>query len=101
MMKKAYTKSKNASCDAISEQLSKEKYNDRLSNGFNPDSRNGGYIYWQKLDLSGRRKYAKSLTNRVIRNKFRNLKNCEDPEDVRVLKHSEYQKECDYNWIIW
>jgi len=65
------------------------------------DGRNGGYTYWQTCYLSGPRKVAKQGTNRKIRGMYRSLHLLEDPEDIRALKHSEYQKNFDYWWTIF
>ena len=62
---------------------------------------NGGYKYWKKLYLSGRRRYAKGQTNRRIRAMYRRKFAVCDPEEIEALKCAEYEKEYDYPWTIW
>lgn len=62
--------------------------------------RNHGFEYWQESYLSGCRRFAKNLTNRVIRAKYRDLIRSAE-EDVIALNGSEYEKEFDYNWTVW
>lgn len=97
MMKKAYTKTYGYT----SEEECKKRYDEWLEWNMNPDPRNGGYYYWQRFYLSGRRKYAKSETNNKIRARYRNVKIEEDLESVCAPSKSGYQKEYDYNWIVW
>ena len=76
----------------------KEKYGDW------PNSRNGGYEYWQQCYLTGPRQYAKNCTNRVIRAMYRDmLKNMdiESLDDIQALQGSDYEKIFDYMWTIW
>ena len=66
--------------------------------------RNGGFEYWQNSYLSGKRKFAKRSTNRVIRSRYRDmLRNADEEqlEDMRGLRGSDYEKEFDYAWTIW
>ena len=76
----------------------REKYGDL------PNSRNGGYEYWQHCYLSGCRQFAKNSTNRAIRAMYRDMLNTfnEDSlEDVQALKGSDYEKVFDYFWTIY
>ena len=66
--------------------------------------RNKGWEYWKTWYISGRRKYAKDCTNRVVRAYYRDILSSledEDIEDIQALKGSDYEKMYDYNWTIW
>lgn len=63
--------------------------------------RNNGWEYWKNFYLSGRRQYAKKYTDKRIRQKYRQMIHHFDPEDVTAPQGSDYEKEFDYNWIIW
>ena len=63
--------------------------------------RNGGWDYWTEWYMSGRRQYAKKYGDKRIRQKYRQMIKKMDPEDVTAPRGSDYEKEFDYNWIIW
>lgn len=63
--------------------------------------RNGGYQYWQRIDISKRRRYAKRSTNRRIRMMYRSAFANTDLFDVQALTGADYEKAFDYNWEIW
>ena len=66
--------------------------------------RNGGYAYWRKLYLSGKRRYAKECTNRVIRARYRDMLNVipeENLDEVPALRCSDYERQFDFEYSIW
>lgn len=65
------------------------------------DGRNNGYTYWMDYTVSGRRKFAKSSTNRKIRSKYRAKFAKEPHEEIVADRCSDYEKEFDYWWTIW
>ena len=77
-----------------------------------PNSRNGGYEYWQHCYITGPRTYAKSCTNRAIRAMYRDLlrgldRECDDDarelwgDEIQAMTGSDYEKIYDYDWTIW
>lgn len=71
------------------------------------DIRNHGYTYWDVyLNISGRRRLAKQMTNRVIRQHYRERFACINPDDdalddIRTMHHADYQKYFDYWWCVY
>lgn len=66
--------------------------------------RNRGFEYWDQTYISGSRRFAKDMTNGVIRTKYRNMIHRGDPdemEDAQALRGSDYEKMYDYLWTIW
>ena len=63
--------------------------------------RNKGWEYWQIYYLSGRRQYAKKYTDKRIRQKYRQMIQKLDPDDVTAPSGADYEKEFDYDWTIW
>lgn len=63
--------------------------------------RNGGFEYWGSYSVSGRRKFAKNQTNRVLRQAFRNETANREAEDIRAMRGADYRKNYDYNWTVW
>lgn len=56
--------------------------------------------YWKQYYLSGPRQYAKDLTNRKVRQMYRNVR--EDQfEDLWAPQGNDYTKIGEYDWIIW
>lgn len=74
-------------------------------------NRNDGYTYWDDYTFSKRRRFAKQSSDRRVRQRYRNLLSdlsledldlvCDVLEDVRALRHAEYQDLFDYAWEIW
>lgn len=54
--------------------------------------------YWKRYYFSGRRKFAKRYTNRVIRVRNRVIP---VTEEELTSRGATYRKEFDYNWTIW
>ena len=65
------------------------------------EHRNRGYDYWKPFYLSGCREFAKKCTNRCIRSRFRMKVHAMDPEEISIMRHSDYQKDFDYWWTLW
>lgn len=63
--------------------------------------RNNGWNYWQICYFTGMRQYAKKYSDKRIRQKYRQMIKKLDPEDVTAPKGADYEKEFDYNWVIW
>ena len=63
--------------------------------------RNKGWEYWRIYYLTSRRQFAKKFSDKRIRQKYRQMIKKMDPEDVTAPRGSDYEKEFDYNWIIW
>ncbi len=69
--------------------------------------RNGGYEYWQQFARSGRRRYAKEMTNGVIRSRYRDILRDIDMDDedaldeIQTLTGSDYEKMFDFWWTLW
>lgn len=63
--------------------------------------RNKGWEYWQLCYLTEMRQYAKKYSDKRIRQKYRQMIKKMDPEDVPAPKGADYEKEFDYNWVIW
>lgn len=63
--------------------------------------RNGGYEYWQKYSMTGRRQFAKRYSDKRIRQKYRQMIHHVDPDDVCLPQRADYEKEFDYSWTIW
>lgn len=76
----------------------------REDNADDKNARNGGYEYWQAMYVTGKRKFAKSYTNRMIRAFYRDIVHRLDEEsmdEVQDLRGSDYEKMFDYWNIIW
>lgn len=66
--------------------------------------RNRGFEYWDQTYISGSRRFAKDMTNGVIRAKYRNMIHRGDPDEMEAahaLRGSDYEKMYDYLWTIW
>lgn len=63
--------------------------------------RNRGWEYWRTYTLSGRRGYAKKYSDKVIRQRYRQMIRNHDLEDVVALRGAQYEKEFDYSWTVW
>jgi len=83
-----------------------EKYKDKKWMRYN-DPRNNGYWYWNRYELSGKRRIAKENTNAVLRARYRNLtkqvliSDLEGIEDIDAPQNSDYEKYFDYWWFIY
>ena len=60
---------------------------------------------YNKLYISGCRRYAKEQTNNVLRTRYRNLRpiNIVDLDDdtLIIMRAGDYKKVFDYDWTIW
>jgi len=85
-------------------KLMEEHYKDEANQfdwWMNRHRPNDGFNYWQNGDISGRRKFAKKQTNKVIRTKNREHLANMDPDEIVADRGNDYRKEFDYNWTIW
>jgi hypothetical protein len=68
---------------------------------------NGGYEYWKQFGRSGTRKYAKDMTNGVIRSRYRDmlrdidLDDDDAIDDIQALTGADYEKMFDFWWTLW
>ena len=63
--------------------------------------RNGGFTYWDKFYISGRRGYAKKCSDKKIRAHFREMLAHKDPDEIPIYRGKDHEKEFDYNWEVW
>lgn len=104
VMKKIHAAKLDRYDPQLDEEKSRDDYFDTLVNYPRAkwiDHRNGGYTYWNRCYLSGRRKFAKQNTNRRIRSQFRDLIANEHPDNIPALRGADYEKWYDYMWTIY
>lgn len=57
--------------------------------------------YWQKINVSNARGFAKRQTNRKVRTMFRALIHQMKYDEVPFCGCADYQKYFDYQWTVW
>lgn len=69
--------------------------------------RNNGYTYWEMWpNISGRKGFAKRMTNRVIRQHYRELFSGLNPDgdalgEIQAMRNADYEKIYDYWWEVY
>lgn len=70
------------------------------------DVRNHGYTYWDVYpNVSERKRFAKRMTNRSIRQYYRERFAAIDPagdvlDDIQAMRNADYEKYFDYWWCV-